>query len=89
MPNYYRNLKDNFIWDEGAIISNDKHYNEYRPIDNIFAKESTGHEYISAIVIESAPDGYFQRVYPVNLVTKTIYKVKEEAKELIAKNYKE
>lgn len=86
MTKFYRVLKENFLWEKEAILE----YKDggYRPIDPIFIiHEDDSTEYISKGIVENSPD-YFERVYPVNLVTKTVYKVKEEAKELIKKTFK-
>lgn len=83
MAKHYRVIKDNFLWDDGAIIKKEDSDNGYRPIDSIFCKSEFEHnEYITAKIIEESPE-YFERVYGVNLVTKTVYKTKEEAKELL------
>lgn len=89
MTKYYRVLKDNFLWLEGAILSNDNTDGGYRPIDGTELWNTTqfnGGEYISCRVIENCPE-YFIQVYPVSLLTKTIYKVKEEARAMMAKEY--
>ena len=46
--------------------------------------ESSFDSAISSEVIENSPD-YFQKVYSVNLLTKVVYRCKEEARDLIAK----
>lgn len=82
---YYRVLQDTFLWDKGAVLSSEG--NGYRAVDEIFTKEFTGTEYISDKIIENNPE-WFQKVYPVNLLSKTVYKVREEAKALIEENFK-
>ena len=80
---YYRVIKDTFLWEEGAIITNkDNSSDQYRPIDDIYKKFEDSNEYISAMLIEKNPE-WFERVYAVNLLTKTVYKVKNEAKALL------
>lgn len=88
---FYKVIKDTFLWEEGAVLTNSaSNGNGYMPIDDIFIKECAENvgEYISDDIIENNPE-WFQRVYPVNLLSKTVYKIKEEAKELLAKGYKE
>jgi hypothetical protein len=86
---YYRVKKETFLWDEGAIISNKDSSGEYRAIDPIFNRMDDQTEYISANIIEAEENkDFFDRVYPVNLVTKTVYKAKEQAKEMLQKEYK-
>jgi hypothetical protein len=87
---YYRVKKETFLWDEGAIISTSKDSNnEYRAVDPIFNRLDDMTEYISANIIEADENkDFFERVYPVNLVTKTVYKAKEQAKEMLQKEYK-
>ncbi len=85
---FYRVLKDNFLWDEEAIISDSAEFGcsgGYVSIDDVFTKECVGTEYISRNIIEQSPD-YFQRVYPINLLTRTVYKIREEAKEILKSN---
>lgn len=92
MTKYYKVVKDNFLWVEGAILSNTSANGRgYVPINGTTLWNKTGHsndEYISSNIIEKCPE-YFIEVYPINLLTKTIYKVKEEARALMAKEYSE
>ena len=81
---YYKVLKDNFLWINGAILKENDNKSGYIPIEDIYYKLDDIKEYISKKIIEETPE-YFQRVYPVNLLTKTIYKLKEEALEIINK----
>ncbi len=83
MTKYYRVIKDNFLWDVGAILKKDNDEKGYTPIDEIFCKlERNILEYITADIIEDSSE-YFERVYGVNLLTKTVFKTKEEAKEIL------
>lgn len=89
---YYRVKQDNFMWEKGAILkrsenlgSKDSCYG-YEPINDLYNAGDNQTEYISGYIIESRPE-WFERVYPVNLVTKTVYKLKEEAKELFSKEH--
>ncbi|MFA5695844.1 MAG: hypothetical protein WC917_00060 [Bacilli bacterium] len=93
MNKYYKVLQDTFLWDKGAIITNDPKINDgstkqYRAVDPIFNKLDEQTEYISANIIEAEENkSFFERVYAVNLVTKTVYKLKEQAKEMLGKEY--
>lgn len=85
---YYRVIKDTPQWEVGAILKNNS-AGGYVSIDELFNKDYLFSDYYEAkSVIEGAVD-YFQRVYPVNLITRTVYKIKEEAKAAIAKQYTE
>ena len=71
MDKYYRVIKDNFLWENWAILKfNPQLWNGkwgYNPIDDIWAKNSTvWNEYITAPIVESNPE-FFQRVYCGNL----------------------
>lgn len=92
---YYRVKKDNFLWSEGAILKQDLERGKesekygYAPINDIWdTTENNGTEYITGRIIENNPE-WFERVYEVNLLTKTVYRTKEEAKEFITKNFKD
>lgn len=84
---FYKVLKDTFLWEEGAILK-DQNSGQYVPVDDVFNKVEDQSEYISAKIVEKSPE-WFERVYAVDLLTKTVYKVKAEAKLLLEKNYKE
>ena len=87
MSKFYKVIKENFLWDTGAILEKSKSDNGYKSIDEIYNKfENHNDEYISTSIIENCPE-YFERVYPVNLVTKTVYKIKEQAKAMLEKAY--
>lgn len=89
MNKFYRVLKESPLWDEGAIISDETYGsgNGYKAIDQVYVHDKCEHEYISSPIVESQPD-WFERVYPVNLVSKTVYKLKAEAKEILSKLHK-
>ena len=89
MSRYFKVIKENFLWIPGAILSHTPDSLGYRPIEktNIWDySDSNEGEYISCRVIEACPE-YFVEVYPVNLLTRTVYKVKEEARALMTKDY--
>lgn len=93
MQKFYKVIKENFLWEVGAIIENKSGDSDnckvgYEPVDVIFCKHEEHDEYISSSIVENSTD-YFERVYPVSLLTKTVYKTKEQAKEMIAQNFRE
>lgn len=90
MKKYYRVIKENFLWEVGAVIAQNSCGDTgegYSPVDEVFRNEHLPSEYISNPIIENTPE-YFERVYPVNLLSKTVYKAKQEAKEMLQKEYK-
>ena len=82
---YYKVIKENFLWEIGAILSNSVS-DGYVPIDDIYKKHEGG-EYITSKIVENSPE-YFERVYKVDLATRVLYEVKDKAKELLNKQYK-
>ena len=88
---FYRVIKDNFLWEKGAILQNTASGSTgqgYQPISDIWdTTEHNSTEYISAKIIESNPE-WFERVYQINLLSKTVYKLKAEAKEFTNKEFK-
>ena len=82
MEKYYRVVKENFLWEEGAILvlnKTDGSKGGYSPIDDIWDKTDGQAEFISIKVIEAQED-YFERVYPSKL-KKALYITKEEMKK--------
>lgn len=91
MTKYYKVIKENFLWDVGAIICDEKHNDQFKPLDEqtIWDKtEFNDSEYISGRIVKNCPE-YFAEVYKVNLLTKSVYLAKEEAKQIIQKSYYE
>ena len=89
MSKYYKVIKENFIWEVGAIITNENDSSGYEPVEEIYnVHPDAVDEYISSSVVENSPE-YFQRVYKVDLVTRTVYEVKEKAKELLSRSFQE
>lgn len=83
MDKYYRLKKDTPALDAGAILRLDG--DGYKPIDDLYSTPACGdNPYFAKFTIENASDWY-ERVYPVNLITKTVYKLKEEAREYFSK----
>jgi len=81
---YYRVIKDNFLWEVGAILrENDNDPKGYVPVEDIWNKLQNQTEYISIRIIENNPE-YFERVYQDNL-DKMIFKTKEQIKETFNK----
>lgn len=57
----YRVLKDNFIWEKGAILKkeymDDGNYG-YRAVDDLFTLPIARDEYVSARIIENSPEWF-------------------------------
>jgi hypothetical protein len=88
MEKFYKVIKENFLWEVGAILKPASNGRGYDAQDELYAKdEAASNEYVSTAVVEGQPE-YFQRVYKVNLVTQTVYEVKERAKELLEAQFK-
>ena len=87
MTKYYRVKKATFMWEEGAILSNEG--GGYRTINDIWNAVNLGNEYITDHIIENPENAqWFERVYKVDTVTRTVYEVKEKAKELLNRDFK-
>ena len=87
MTKYYKVIKENFLWEVGAILVKEKNDNGYVPIDDVYLKVEDSTEYITTKIVEASPK-YFKRVYKINLATRVLYETKDKAKELISKQYK-
>jgi len=87
MKKYYRVKKDNFLWKEGAILSNQEK-DQYVPIEDIWNNiKSVGSEYISARIIEDENNSeYFERVYP-DTIQGSIYRTKDQLIDLYKKSF--
>lgn len=80
MAKFYRVIKENPLWHVGAILKVNN--GECHPVDGTDVWDMTevnGGEYLSERIVEASPN-YFQRVYQVNLLSKIVYKLKEEAR---------
>jgi hypothetical protein len=86
MNKFYKVIKDNFLWEVGAILICKEGNRGYVPTNEIWVKNEKSDEYISSGIVENQPE-YFKRVYEVNLLTKVVYKTKEQAKELLSKDF--
>jgi len=88
---YYRVKEDTFMWDKGAVIESGHGCNDhdgYKEINDLYNHVELSSEYISAHIIENPANArFFKRVYPVNLVSKTVYKLKEEARDFFSKEH--
>lgn len=82
---YYRNLKDNFLWDEGAILSDEIDANGYQPINDLWNKtEHNGNEYISRGIVEAEENkDMFERVYPIGDIKKMLFGNRDAAKAAV------
>lgn len=81
---YYRNLKDNFLWQEGAILSDEKNCGNdggYQPVTDLFDKtEANDGEYISRRIVEHDDNkDMFERVYPIGDLKKMLFGNKKAA----------
>lgn len=83
---FYRVVKDTPEWEVGAILKRVDDNRLYLPVNDLFNKyeETEIGEYHT--IVESTPD-FFERVYPVDLLSKTVYKLKAEARELFSKEH--
>lgn len=88
MAKFYRVTQDTFLWEKGAILTDEKNSSGYSPINDLWNKLEKQDEYISTQLVEKNPD-WFERVYPVDLLTKTVYKLKDAAREHFAKQHTE
>lgn len=83
MVNYYRVLKDTFMWEEGAILSDEKSSGQMVGVEDIWDKHKDMTEYISLSIVKNSPD-FFERVYKDKL-DKSIFYTKEQMKKLYEK----
>lgn len=86
---FYKVLKDTPLWEAGAVIQFCPELGSkggYVAVEEIFNKEFTGKEFLGRRIVENSPE-WFQKVYKVNLLTKAVYRVREEAKELFNKEF--
>ena len=84
---FYKVIKENFLWEVGAILKQLDNEKGYICKDDIYKKLPESDEYISNEIIENSPE-YFQRVYEVNLATRVVYELKDRAKELLQEQFK-
>lgn len=89
MTKHYRALKDGFIWEKGAILKNIVNSGKgYQAISDVWdANDHIDSEYITARIIENSPE-WFERVYPIDLLSKTVYKTKTQARDYMSKTVK-
>jgi hypothetical protein len=84
---FYKVKQDTFIWEKDAIITNNSNEGKgYTAISDVYNKLDPCKEYISDYMIEKNSD-WFERVYEANLITKVVYKTKEEYKEFLNKQH--
>ncbi len=85
MDKFYRVKKDLPWVTVGAVLK--KVGSNYKLVNDLYTTDAVeeGQDlHFIAYGIEHAPE-WFERVYEVSLLTKTVYKLKEEAKELFSK----
>lgn len=88
MDKYYRVKKDTATWEVGAVLQNKGDNGGYMSVNDFYDKpciEGIGYHETKKVV-ENSPE-FFERVYPVSLLTKTVYRLKEEARELFTKEH--
>jgi len=86
MTKFYRVKKDNFMWKEDAILS-DQDAGQYKAIEDIWNAVSLEDEYISARIIEDERNkDYFERVYP-DTVKGSFYRTKDQLIEFYKKSF--
>lgn len=86
---FYETLKPLPHLETGAILKKDG--DSYKALSDIWNTEAAdgATPSLGARYVEHASNSeWFKRVYPVNLLTKTIYKAKAEALEMMSKEYK-
>ena len=89
MSKFYRNLKDNFLWQEGAILEEVSDGSGYAPTDDLWdTTDDNDSEYISSKIVENNPE-YFERVYKVSVLKQVKYLNKADAKKVKNEIYKE
>lgn len=82
---YYRAKKDSFLWKEGAILEvnpeqGSRGVGGCQAVSDVWDySDCIGDEYISADIIEAAPD-WFERVYPIKKGGKVSFATKDETK---------
>jgi hypothetical protein len=85
MTAYYRVIKDNFLWEVGAIIQ----YNgngAYSPIEDIWDMVKDQNECIIDDIVENMPE-YFERVYQDSLKG-NLYRTADQMKKMYKKAFK-
>lgn len=89
MARFFRNKTGNFLWDEGAIVSNEHDEDGYKAISNIWDHVGLDGEYITAKIIES-PDNadFFEEVWPIGKLEKMVFGNKKQAQAAAAVLYK-
>lgn len=86
---YYKVIKDMPAMQKGGIFVKKEGSSEYSPLNDLHVQpclENRGNWTELSAVVENSPE-FFTRVYPVNLLTKIVYKSKEEAREIFSKEH--
>lgn len=88
MEKFYRAKKDMPAITAGGIVR--KNGSSYETINDLFLTDAVEGDRctFNAYTVENAPE-WWERVYEVNLLSKTVYKLKEQAKEFFAKEHSE
>ncbi len=83
MTKYFRVIKDNPLWEVGAILSNSEGDRQFLPIEEIWNKNNHPTEYLSIEIVENQPD-FFERVYKSEW-EKLLFMTKDAMKEFYEK----
>lgn len=88
MTKYYRVKEDNFMWKQGAIIS-DFNVGKYKPVEDIWDNTPcNAAEYISARIIEHGNNSaYFERVYR-DSISGSLFKTADQMKQAYKDSFK-
>lgn len=85
---FYKLLKPTYHLEAGAILKSDG--GNYKPVSDIWntdAADGCTPSITSTYVEHVSNSAWFERVYAVNLLTKTVYKAKAQALEAMNKEY--
>lgn len=89
MTKFYRVIKNNFLWREGAILASNG--SGYRPVDNLDIWNNVpikNTEYISDHIIEHKDNiEWFERIYK-DTISGSLYKTADQIKDLYEKSFK-
>lgn len=85
MAKYYKVIKENPLWEVGAILSDVDEPRGYMPIEDVWNKHDILTEYLSSKIVEGSPD-FFERVYK-SLADKMVYLTKEQFQKAFDKKF--
>ena len=89
MAKYYRVKKQTFMWDEGAIISDESSAGRYVSTSDVWDRIPGMSEYISANIIEHENNSdFFEQVWPMGKLEKAVFGSRKQAQAAAAAVYK-